>query len=61
MIQLVAAAEKDIQEEIESVGKLATKASEQAYYKWNNTWTRSVQDVVRFEIMILLISELTFV
>ena len=61
MVQLVAAAEKDIQEEIESVSKLATKASEQAYYKWNNTWTRLVQDVVRFEIMILEVLRLTIV
>ena len=46
---LVDLAEKDIEEEIQSIGKLASKASEQAYYKWNSTWTRSVQDVVRFK------------
>jgi hypothetical protein len=48
--QVVAAAEQDIQEEIESVGKLAKKASDQAYYKWNDSWTRSIQDVVRVEV-----------
>jgi hypothetical protein len=44
--ELLAAAEKDIQEEVSTVGKLAKKASEQAYYRWNFTWTRSIQDVV---------------
>jgi translin family protein len=35
-----------VQAEIETISKLAKKASEQAYYRWNSTWTRSMQDVV---------------
>jgi len=42
---VVAAAEAAIRDEISSVSKLSEQASKQPYYKWNNMWTRSIQDV----------------
>ncbi|KAF2664395.1 Translin [Microthyrium microscopicum] len=33
-----------IHAEITTISQLATKASQQPYYKWNHVWTRSVQD-----------------
>ncbi|KAF4631188.1 hypothetical protein G7Y89_g6944 [Cudoniella acicularis] len=43
---VIASAEGAIKEEIESIGKLASIASNSPYYKYNNLWTRDVQNVV---------------
>ncbi|KAF4637759.1 hypothetical protein G7Y89_g331 [Cudoniella acicularis] len=43
---LIVSAESAIKDEIESIGKLASIASNSPYYKYNNLWTRDVQNVV---------------
>jgi len=41
---LLSLVQTDIAGQVETIQKLASKASTQPYYKWNNVWTRSVQD-----------------
>jgi hypothetical protein len=36
----------DISAQISNVQDLAKQASQQPYYKWNNVWSRAVQDVL---------------
>jgi len=48
---VIVAAEKAIAEEVESIRKLSTIASNAPYYKYNSMWTREVQNVV-FAILI---------
>lgn len=44
---VVTAAEAELQGQFKTIRTLAEKASTQPYYKWNNMWTRQMQDVVR--------------
>jgi hypothetical protein len=43
---VVTAAEAAIHDEIATVSQLSEKASKQPYYKWNDRWSRKMQDVV---------------
>ncbi|KAF2429785.1 Translin [Tothia fuscella] len=42
---VVRAAEAAIRDEITTVAGLSVQASKQPYYKWNDVWTRKMQDV----------------
>jgi len=44
--EVIKSAEDAIKEEILSVGKLAETTSSSPYYKYNNLWTRDVQNVI---------------
>ncbi|PSS20387.1 hypothetical protein M430DRAFT_100859 [Amorphotheca resinae ATCC 22711] len=43
---VIQSAEAAIKDEVESIGKLANITSNSPYYKYNNMWTRDVQNVV---------------
>ncbi|TVY84524.1 Translin-1 [Lachnellula suecica] len=48
---VIEAAENAIKEEVESIGNLASVASNSPYYKYNGLWTRDVQNVI-FSILL---------
>lgn len=43
---VVNVAEAELQAQFKTIRTLAEQASKQPYYKWNNMWTRTMQDVV---------------
>ncbi|KAF2103980.1 putative Translin-1 [Rhizodiscina lignyota] len=48
---VITAGNAAIQAEADTVAKLSTTASQQPYYKWNNMWSRQMQDVI-FSILL---------
>lgn len=48
MLPVVHAAQASINNEVQTIAQLSLVASKQPYYKFNYSWTRQMQDAVRF-------------
>ncbi|KAF2762683.1 putative Translin-1 [Pseudovirgaria hyperparasitica] len=46
VLSVTSSAEASIRNEIDTISRLAESASKHPYYKWNNIWSRHVQDTI---------------